>query len=75
MVKILMQPLGDRISGNRRGVRGFGSCRMNCRSDLLLPRTAARVLVGSHPVDGIDLAKVTNAEVPYAAKISSRPAK
>ena len=48
---------------------------MNCRSDLLLPRTAARVLVGSHPVDGIDLAKVTNAEVPYAAKISSRPAK
>ena len=37
-----MRPLGDRISEGRRGVRGFGSCRMNCRSGLLLPGTGSR---------------------------------
>ena len=41
-VKKLMRPLGDRILEGRRGVRGFGSSRMNCRSGLLLPGTGSR---------------------------------
>ena len=42
-VKELMRPLCDRISGDPRGARGFGSYRKNCRSGRLLPRTATRV--------------------------------
>jgi len=42
MVKELMRQLGDRISGGRRGARGFGSSPMNCRSDLLLPGIGSR---------------------------------
>jgi hypothetical protein len=38
-----MRPLCDRISGDPRGARGFGSYRKNCRSGRLLPRTATRV--------------------------------
>jgi hypothetical protein len=43
MVRKLMRPLGDRISGGRRGARGFGYCRMNCRFGLRLPGASARV--------------------------------
>ena len=37
-----MRPLGDRISGGRRGARGFGSSPRNYRSGLLLPGIGSR---------------------------------